>query len=72
VFQHIFIIKPGRVWMDLAHRQLEVYFMPFLCVCGNGVSAQGLYLEHSTSPFFVKSVFKIGSHELFASTGFEP
>jgi hypothetical protein len=36
---------------------------------------QALYhLSHSTSPFFVcmLGIFKIGSHELFAQTGFEP
>jgi hypothetical protein len=29
-------------------------------------------LNHSTSPFFVKGFFKIGSRELFAQGGFEP
>jgi hypothetical protein len=29
-------------------------------------------LSHSTSPFFVMGVFKIGSHKLFAQPGFEP
>jgi hypothetical protein len=29
-------------------------------------------LSHSTSFYFVKCFFKIGSHELFAQAGFEP
>jgi hypothetical protein len=27
-------------------------------------------LSHSTSPFFVLGIFKIGSHELFTRAGF--
>jgi hypothetical protein len=29
-------------------------------------------LSHSTSPFFVKGFFRIGSSKLFVQAGFEP
>jgi hypothetical protein len=37
-----------------------------------GLELRAFTLSHSTSPVFVKGVFQIGSHELFAQAGFEP
>jgi hypothetical protein len=54
-------IKLGKVMAQYS----EVLF------CGIGVRTQGLHLEPLHQPFFVMSAFKIGSHKLFAQTGFE-
>jgi hypothetical protein len=37
-----------------------------------GLKLRTYTLSHSTSPFFVKDIFKVGSQELVAWTGFEP
>jgi hypothetical protein len=37
-----------------------------------GFELRAYTLSHSTSPFFVLDVFKIGSCKLFAQAGFEP
>jgi hypothetical protein len=37
-----------------------------------GFELRAYTLSPSTSPFFCEGFFKIGSHELFARTGFEP
>jgi hypothetical protein len=37
-----------------------------------GLELRVYTLSHSTSSFFVKCFFEIGSHELFAQAGFEP
>jgi hypothetical protein len=43
------------------------FFFFFCCI---GVWTQGLYLETLHQPFFLNWFSKIGSHELFAQTGF--
>jgi hypothetical protein len=37
-----------------------------------GLEFRAFTLSHSASPFFVKGIFEIVSHELFAQAGFEP
>jgi hypothetical protein len=39
---------------------------------GTEVWTQVLHIEPLHQPFFVKGVFKMGSHKLFAWTDFEP
>jgi hypothetical protein len=36
-----------------------------------GFELRAFTLSHSTSPFFVKGFFEIGSHGVFAQAGFE-
>jgi hypothetical protein len=42
-----------------------------VCVCVCVVLAWSLHLEPLLQPFFVKGLFKTGSHELFVQAGFE-
>jgi hypothetical protein len=37
-----------------------------------GLELRAYTLSHCTSPLFVMSFFKIGSHELFSLAGLEP
>jgi hypothetical protein len=46
------------------------YFILFFAVLG--LELKVYTLSRSTSPFFVKGFFEIGSHELFAWAGFKP
>jgi hypothetical protein len=46
-------------------------FLFFFFFAVPGLELRAYTLSHSTSPFFVIGVFKIGSRELFALAGFE-
>jgi hypothetical protein len=48
---------------------LGLYFFFFEAL---GFEFRAYTLSHSTSHFFVKVFFKIGSHKLFVQAGFEP
>jgi hypothetical protein len=51
---------------------LVVPFFFFFFFFGDPVAwTQGLHLKPLHQPIFVKGFFKIGSHKLFAQTGFE-
>jgi hypothetical protein len=56
--------------MNLAQSELNKQQHFFLVVLGFELRAYTL--SHSTSPFFLKGFFEIGSRELFAKAGFEP
>jgi hypothetical protein len=65
---HTFSAKGRPESGDYAALKQKVFFFFF---CSTGVWTQSLYLEHSTSLFFVMGFFKIGSWELFAWAGFK-
>jgi hypothetical protein len=44
----------------------------FFFFCHTRAWTQGLHLEPLHQPFSVMAIFKIGSHQLFAQTGFKP
>jgi hypothetical protein len=44
----------------------------FMSLVVLGFELRAYTLNHSTSPFFVLGIFKIGSHGLFAWAGFKP
>jgi hypothetical protein len=46
--------------------------VPFFFSSVLGLELRAYTLRHSTSPFSVMGIFKIGFQELFAGAGFEP
>jgi hypothetical protein len=51
---------------------IRVYVFVCLFFVVLGFELRAYTLNHSTTPFFIMGFFEIGSHELFARTGFEP
>jgi hypothetical protein len=78
---YIYYMGATRIWtQDFEFAKQALYHLShtytshsfFFGVCGTGAWTQSLHIEPLQQPFFVMSVFHIGSHKLFAHPGFEP